>query len=128
LGCILYELCVGKKAFRDDFDTFQFAAKETEFVTDFPTWFDGQAMESYNNLIQSMLHPDYSKRASIESLSKKCCKCISLVSYRNIDELELELNDDDCSLLLSKHLLGTDVTSEESEQNVRWKNIILGEF
>ena len=119
LGCILFELCIGKKAFRDDFATFQFATTGMEFVTEFPSWFDQSATEQYGLLIREMLHPDHERRPSIEELSRSYSRFVSLVSRRTWDEIPVETKDDDF-FIKSKYLLGTDIPSDEALHCVRW--------
>lgn len=125
LGCILYELCVGKKAFKDDFDTFQFAASKKEFAIEFPSWFDQDAAEQYGPLIREMLHPEYERRPSIEKLSKSFSKLIPLISIQTGDEIQAQL-EDEYFFLQSKYLLGTDVLSKEALQYVRWDKGLPG--
>jgi tetratricopeptide (TPR) repeat protein len=124
LGCILFELCVRKKAFKDDFDTFQFAASKKVFVTEFPSWFEQSAKERYGSLIQQMLNPDHEKRPSIEALCESHSGFISLISGRSGDEIRAKLKED--LLLRGKYLLGTDVPSEESLRSVRWDKGLPG--
>ena len=87
LGRILYELCVGKKAFQHDIVTFQFAAAKEDLVIEFEDWLDEFARTIYGQLIREMLQPQHENRPSIESLCQRFIDIVSLVSFRTRDEL-----------------------------------------
>lgn len=125
LGCILFELCVGRKAFKDDFDTFQFAESKREFDIEFPHWFDLPSVGRYGDLLRMMLHPDYEKRPSIEHLCEIYGPFISTINRREAKNI-WELSDNPDYFIRPENLLGTDVFSQQGLENIRWEKGLPG--
>lgn len=125
LGCILFELCIGKKAFKDDFDTFQFATSDRPFPIEFPDSFETTAAEKYRPLIQQMLNPEHEKRPSIHQLCKLYTGFLPLITFLNQNEIQAQVNDE-FFLIRPEYLLGTDVLSEEAFYSLRWDKGLPG--
>jgi hypothetical protein len=125
LGCILFELCVGKKAFKDDFDTFQFATMTKPLVIEFADSFEQTAAEKYGPLIRQMLDPEHEKRPSVNELCKLYTGFLSLVTPHNQNKIQTHLNND-LFLIQQEYLLGTDVLSEDAFHSLRWDKGLPG--
>jgi serine/threonine protein kinase len=71
LGCVLHELCIGKKAFSSDWAAFEYAALGGKMKLQFPDWFDDKSSRTLGTLILDMLHVDYSKRPTTLSIRNR---------------------------------------------------------
>jgi serine/threonine protein kinase len=116
LGCIIFELCTGRKPFKDDWATQRFVQEGSDLAIDFLDWFDQPAVDVYRPLITNMLDPQHDKRQSIADLCQTFCDIISLVSYRNMEDVRGYIRDHE----LSSCLLGTDVFTKEPFKDY-WK-------
>lgn len=88
LGCILYEMCMRRKAFRSDWETSRFADSNTETSISIPVTRDPdpncdrcsrvfqefmqqEALEDLNQTLKSMFDIDSKKRPSAKTLKSK---------------------------------------------------------
>jgi len=71
MGCILYELCIGERAFKSDWEVFKYSlsGKSIEIVVD--DSFDGQSKAKMVQLITDMLRIEPSERRSALDLSNE---------------------------------------------------------
>ena len=118
LGCIAYELCVGRKAFRDDFDTYEFAMAEKPIVIEFPEWFNPGVKTSLQSLIQRMLEPDHEKRPSVARICSDASKLIAQITSREPETLQMPGEN---FFIGAEAILSTDVPSEEGYHSLRWE-------
>jgi ankyrin repeat protein len=70
LGCILYEVAVGKKVFPSDFDTREYAAAKRMLPISLPSSIDEDVQSPLSNLIREMLRINPKDRPSAEELNK----------------------------------------------------------
>jgi len=113
LGCILFELCIGYKAFNHDFDTDDFATGKKNLEIAIHT-FDHRA-ELYEKLIRQMLSPQYDSRPS----NKEICASFSVI----VKSLDVERGDgglDDEDFIKSENKLGTVVPSADGFHRMHW--------
>jgi serine/threonine protein kinase len=73
LGCILYELAVGKKVFPFDFDTREYAVAKKMLQISLPSSIDEDIQSPLSNLIREMLRITPKDRPSAEELNKLFC-------------------------------------------------------
>jgi serine/threonine protein kinase len=73
LGCILYELVVGKKLFPSDYDTREYAVAKKMLQISLPSSIDEDVGSSLSNLIREMLRITPKDRPSAEELNKLFC-------------------------------------------------------
>jgi Protein kinase domain len=116
LGCIVYELCFERKAFKDDFETYQFALAPKPLVVEFPAWFNDGVKTTLQSLINKSLDPDHETRAST---SRMCSEAGKLISHlTNQDRLEL---DHEQFFINTRNILSTDVPTQEGYHFLRWE-------
>ena len=120
LGCILFELCIGQKAFKNDFAVFQFASSEKQFLCEFPGWFKPDFAKRFRILIQKMLDPEHENRPSINALCEDCKGLISGIICRDVNQLTHEMGKDKF-FIQSENMLGTDVPTQEGFHSIRWE-------
>lgn len=70
LGCILYELVVGKKVFPFDFDTREYAAAKKMLQVPLPNSIEDNVRSPLSNLIREMLRINPNDRPSAEELNE----------------------------------------------------------
>ena len=69
LGCILFELITGQKAFESDFHVFEFLASSSKReLSNSSNWLDELLKTSFTSVIDTTLQSDYRKRPSADSL------------------------------------------------------------
>ena len=113
LGCILFELCIGHKAFNHDFDTDDFATGKKNLEIVIHT-FDNRA-ELYEKMIRQMLNPQYDNRPSI----KEICTCFNdIVKRLDVERRDGELDEED--FIKSENMLGTAIPSNDGFHSVHW--------
>ena len=126
LGCILFEMCIGRKAFKHDFETDDFAFRRLELSIDFPEWFDTDTKTTYEHIIRQMLDSDYQKRPSVDGL---CVTFINILKMKRLkSEEEPLLTSGDRFFIESRNMLGTTVPSDEGFHGLRWELSLPGKW
>ena len=113
LGCILFELCVGYKAFNHDFDTYDFATGRKNLEITIHT-FDHRA-ELYEKLIRQMLSPHYESRPSIKEI---CAGFSDIIKRMDVEWGDGELNEED--FIKPENMLGMAVPSNDGFHCMHW--------
>jgi len=76
MGCILYELAVGKKAFRSDWSVLELRQSRTKFTVMLDDTFDDEGKHYLSQHISSMLEIDpFSRPAASALVSDFCLHC-----------------------------------------------------
>jgi serine/threonine protein kinase len=68
LGCILYELLSGEKAFFDDYKTYEYMQSNIKPIISFPESLDERLKSYLAQLVYNMLEIDWWKRPSTEDI------------------------------------------------------------
>ena len=117
LGCLLFELTTGRKAFRSDFHSYQFAQGLTELTLIFPPWLNSSSKAILNTWIKRMLSPESRDRPSAHELSD---------NFRELGPL-LRPHPDSawstCNATQKEKMLGTDVPC--SLGVLRWEDLVI---
>ena len=119
LGCILYELCCGKKPFRDDWEISRFADADT--LINFRDWFNDDQFSSriFRTWISQMLEVDWQKRPSASSFGQRFTELLSTLNYEwNVVRSE----SDPKNFCKREYLLGTDLPKKIDV--VRWEDVV----
>lgn len=82
LGCIVHELCVGRKAFSSDWAALQYANGRESFSVDIPG-LDGAVYDSLRLLINEMLDCQPSERPDVIQLRRQIDEMVSLLNLPN---------------------------------------------
>ena len=111
-------MCVGRKAFRHDLETDDFASGRLELSIDLPEWFETDARTTYEQLIRQMLDSDSQKRPSV---SRLCISFTDILHRKRLESGELSLPaTNDRFFIQSDNMLGTSVPSNEGFHSLRW--------
>jgi hypothetical protein len=116
LGCIMFELCVGQKAFRHDFDTDDFASgKGGPLKIAIADSIDADMSPMYDDVIRQMLQPIHTARPGIGDI---CASFLEIVSKKwgKLAEPVQAL-----SFIDPKNMLGTSLPSDEGLHCLRWE-------
>jgi len=113
LGCILFELYFGYKAFNHDFDTDDFASGKKNLEIAIHA-FDHHA-ELYEKLIRQMLSPQYDSRPSIKEI---CGSFSDIVKRFSSEHGDRGLDEE--NFIKRENMLGMAVPSNEGFYCVHW--------
>ena len=80
LGCVLFEICTGRKAFYTDIAAYEYARFNPTMEIQFPTWIDEPSRKALAIWITQMLEPDPHKRPSAHELGSRLEELIPLLS------------------------------------------------
>ena len=116
LGCILFEVCAGRKAFRNGYVPRGFVALEPEeFV--FGYWIGDYARPTFKNWVIGMLCGRYSNRPSISTLGERFHELLSLVT-------NLPLPREKSILLKPQYHIGTDIFCRRDPNSLRIESVL----
>jgi serine/threonine protein kinase len=131
LGCIFYDMCVGKRAFHSDVTAYEYAIKKErlEIETEFPPILRCNVGQiTLATWIREMLDWDPARRRTAEELGKDFWKLLSLlVTPSTFSAMETNWRNTD--LLSPDNLLSTDVPSDNQlmmkEVPPRWEHVLF---
>jgi serine/threonine protein kinase len=92
MGCILYEIAIGKPAFHDDFAIVEYYLQQSPLNIDFDNRFDEKDKIIISEAISRMLEIDSSKRPPASTLSREFHKYHATCAHRqNSEPLNIRL-------------------------------------
>jgi tetratricopeptide (TPR) repeat protein len=115
LGCILFELCIGYKAFKHDFDTDDFASGKTDLKIEITSFTDRAPL--YEKLITEMLNPRYDSRPSIKEICDNFTEIVKSDAEPGVDGYEGSVGED---FIRWENMLGTSVPSVDGFHSMQW--------
>ena len=89
LGCILYELAVGQKAFKNDVATFEYKTFGKGLTITFGNDFDDPCKEIITNTILNMLQIDYFSRPSAADLLQEFESNLHSIQVESISTVKI---------------------------------------
>ena len=115
IGCILSELCIGKRTFNSDWSVMKFVLSTNRSFGLRPTWIpSGQPWEILDSWIKEMLEPDYQLRPSVDALCTKLAGLIALVADPPDHQyFPLIVKEQPTLLLQAGYLLGCDLPMQQ---------------
>lgn len=117
LGCILYELCFGRKAFKSDFETLEFARTPAKKAIELPDWPKYQYRRPLNFWINRMLVSDPEERPSADTLCQLLANFLYLLGSRD----SIQILNDPTALIQAENVIGTDVYMRHGL--LRWEEV-----
>jgi len=117
LGCLLFELTTGQKAFLTDFHSYQFAQGLTELSLIFPPWLNSSSKAVLSTWIKRMLCPESRDRPSAYELSS------TFGELRPLLQPHPDSAWSTCNATQKEKTLGTDVPC--SLGVLRWEDLVI---
>lgn len=127
LGCILYELCFGDKAFKHDHDVLNYALVKQPLTLKFLPSLE-EASSVLLSWLQEMLHWNFQDRPTASGSGRHFAKLLSLTTKI---PLKVQADWEESDLLNTKNLLGTDLPikraadSSMNHANPRWEEVVF---
>ena len=121
LGCILFEISTGQKAFDTDFCVFEFIFSKIKRDLPFSTWFDEITRTIVSSWVNEMLEIEFQKRPSVDQLCQRLAELVAVLTPPVNDPTTSRITTDPTALLHSENMLGTDMPSGMS--SIHWSDI-----
>ena len=129
LGCILYDLCVGKKAFPTDVAAYDYSLQKEKLAFEFPGSFAGAPEFVFATWIREMIDWDSARRPTPEALGKEFWRLLYLVIDPSLVSATLRNTWANTDLLLTENLLSTDSPSDNlammKQIPPRWEHVLF---
>jgi tetratricopeptide (TPR) repeat protein len=117
LGCILFEMCSGDRAFENDYTVFHFRVSSLKFTKPIPEWHDSRSAPIFTRWISEMLEMKPEKRPSAESLGNRLDELFDAVMCPSPNQD----SGDPGFFVDPRNILGTSLPS--SHGGFRWERI-----
>ena len=128
LGCILFELCIGEKAFQNDWDTYAYATSNLSGHSriHFPNYLghNDASKRTFRVWINEMLQVDYQNRPSARTWGQRFGELLSLLNPPSPEGIVSWMPSDPSQLCNPEYLLGTDLPTFEPP--FRWEKVLPG--
>lgn len=123
LGCILFEVCTGTKAFATDFAVLEYLFSKAKRDVPLPNWIPEASKQHLTLWIHAMLNQDYENRPSSDQMCKELLNFAVYIRDRDqLPDYESGARDTTPSLKVDGNvLMGTDVPTRDNV--LRWDDL-----
>lgn len=129
LGCILHDLCVGKRAFGTDVAAWDYSLKKEPLQITFSPSLEGAAEIVFGSWIREMIDWDPARRPMPEALGKRFWQLLFLAVPTSPTSKTLQTTWKDTDLLLPENLISTDSPSNNQAMMTqippRWEHVLF---
>ena len=129
LGCILHDLCVGRRGFQTDLAAWNYSLKMEKLAIEFPGSFAGAPEFVFATWIRQMIDWDSTRRPTPEALGKEFWRLLYLVIDPSLVSATLRNTWANTDLLLTENLLSTDSPSDNlammKQIPPRWEHVLF---
>ena len=128
LGCILHDLCLGRKAFPTDVAAYEYSRIKQKLAIEFPPSLEGTAEVVLESWIHDMIDWDSTRRPPPEALEKRFSKLLLAVISPPVST-QLRATWAHTNFLLPENLLSTDSPSNNqammTQTPPRWEHVLF---
>jgi tetratricopeptide (TPR) repeat protein len=129
LGCILHDLCVGKRAFGTDVAAWDYSLKKEPLNIKFPSSLEFAAELALELWIREMIDWDPARRPTLDALGKRFGQLLYLVMTPSLESKRIRTTWENIDLLHPENLLSTDSPSNNQAMMKqippRWEQVLF---